>query len=187
MGLIEFDRGLRRRHHRIFGDGDPTPSLVDRFESPRGNVYEGRLRMSLYTWVRAHTFEVTRLAGASELRTTYPFMARPALTWGFTLPPERAYDRARVRKPVIRAAYARYFPVEWSRWPKLGFQTPTELWHRGCLKDWVDERLGPGSVADRLLGPGLEEFEVGRDYQHMLALACLEDFTRTFGVGLPAL
>ncbi len=185
MGLIEFHRALRAAHRPVFGNGDPSPTLIDRFRSPRGNDYEARLRMSVYTWVRIHTFEVTRLAGSCGIETSFPYVTKASRDLAFRMPAERAYDRERVRKPVIRRAHQRYFPEPWSRWPKLGFVTPTVGWHQECIAAWTDDRLGPGSIADRLIGPGLEAFTVERDHQHLFTLAALEDFSRRFGVELP--
>lgn len=184
MGRVELDRGLYHRYRHVFGDGEPAPELEERFRSPDGDVYESRLRMSLYTWARMHTQEVTRAADDVGLRPVFPFVDPAVLELAFRLPPHRVYDDEGVRKPVVRAAHARFYPRDWGHWPKLGFPTPTVEWHRGCLAGWLEERLGPDSVGRRLFGSGLDEFQVERDLEHRLALACLEDFSRRFGVSL---
>ena len=95
-----------------------------------------------------------RNAMAFSRETRFPFLDHDLVDWCIGLP-DRAYVSNGWQKWILRSAAEGFLPTEiqW-RGDKVGYAAPLDLWLRGPLSAWAQDRLFDQSLADV---PGYDE------------------------------
>ena len=184
-GLAELHRSLRHRHHDLFGEGFVDPSVIERYWGRPAETLNDRKGMGFFTTHRFNLIELTGVSDDTGIPISYPFFSKSVMDLAGRLPTHRMSTKESGAKPILRMAYARFFPAEWAEQRKLAFPTPHVEWMGGCLKPWLDDRLGPDSFGGRALGATMDELELERDHQLLWTLACMEEFVRAFDLEPP--
>lgn len=91
--------------------------------------------------------KVDRASMAVALETRCPLLDHRVVEFAWRLPADYKWDGQR-GKVVLRRLLARYVPEAlWER-PKMGFGMPVGEWLGGALRDWAEELLAPGWLAE---------------------------------------
>jgi len=92
--------------------------------------------------------KVDRASMAVSLEARVPFLDPDLFDFAWRLHPG---DRVREGrgKWVLRRLLHRHVPPKLVERPKMGFGIPVGNWLRGPLRDWADDLLAPGTLADQ--------------------------------------
>jgi len=104
------------------------------------------LYVDLCTWLRDDILvKVDRTSMAASLECRTPFLDHRVVELAARLP-QRLRMRAWRRKVAVRRVAERLLPREIVNRPKSGFNSPTEFWMRGPLRDMAREAFAGGSL-----------------------------------------
>ena len=110
--------------------------------------------------------KVDRASMAVSLEVRAPLLDHRVVELSWRLPHSLKL-RGRVGKWALRQILYRRVPRQLVERPKMGFSVPIDGWLRGPLRQWAEERLAPGALADAGLDPApvrraWEDLQTGR-------------------------
>jgi asparagine synthase (glutamine-hydrolysing) len=91
--------------------------------------------------------KVDRAAMHVSLETRIPFLDHELATFAWGLQRDLRMRKGR-GKWILRRLLARYLPSGLFDRPKRGFELPLRAWLRGPLRDWAEELLSRGALAE---------------------------------------
>ena len=136
------------RHWRAGTDPDnPTPPGVP--PSRAGHSFRWqRAYAMVYESLPIQMHSADRNAMAFGVETRFPFLDYGFVDWCIGLPEDMLIRRGWQKYILRRAAQDLVpSPIQW-RVDKVGFAAPQDAWLRGGLKNWMEERLFEGPLAD---------------------------------------
>lgn len=103
--------------------------------------------------------KVDRMTMAHGLESRAPLLSSDLARNAASLFADQCFD-GRTLKPLLRAALARYVPIEWTRRTKRGFGLPANAWSQESLLRLTNEWLVPGDARLRSIldAVGLNRF-----------------------------
>ncbi len=162
---------LRHRLQSVHNIDDFYYSLVSEWRNPEDLVIGGREPVTLLTdkdnrpvietveqrmmYLDAMTFlpddilcKVDRAAMAVSLETRVPFLDHRVVEAAWRLPLDMKIRNGQ-GKWALRQILYKYVPKELLERPKQGFAIPLGQWLRGPLRDWAEQLLDPGRLAEQ--------------------------------------
>ena len=91
--------------------------------------------------------KVDRATMATSLESRAPFLDHRVVEFSWRLPKDYKL-RGTVGKWITRELLYQYVPKTIVDRPKQGFSVPLDNWLRGPLREWADDLMQPGSLAD---------------------------------------
>jgi asparagine synthase (glutamine-hydrolysing) len=162
---------LRHRLQSVHNIDDFYYSLVSEWRNPEDLVIDGREPVTLLTdkdnWPEIETVEqrmmyldamtflpddilckVDRAAMAVSLETRVPFLDHRVVEAAWRLPLDMKIRNGQ-GKWALRQILYKYVPKELLERPKQGFAIPLGQWLRGPLRDWAEQLLDTGRLAEQ--------------------------------------
>jgi asparagine synthase (glutamine-hydrolysing) len=108
--------------------------------------------IDLHTWLTGDILcKADRMSMAHSLELRVPFLDRRVYEAAASLPTELKLPHgSRTTKWALRQAMRDVVPSSIVDRPKLGFPTPTRIWLRGEIGDWVGELMGASQTGHLL-------------------------------------